>query len=385
MKLVFFACSVKAYELMNRVREKWLSDRPEDTVLCIAKCRALGALSERRSLAECTGEWFEKADGLIYFCAAGIAVRSIAPYVVHKASDPAVVVMDETGRYGISLLSGHVGGANALTERLCRIVGAEPVITTASDREGKFSADMFAVKHHLAITDWNAAKELEARILNGEKIGFLTDDREVPGAAVTWDAMAEPGACSLSGIPEDFLIGEAAADCQAGILVSPYRQEKMPFPLTLQLAPKVIAVGIGCRKGASEQQIRTAVESCLAEAGILQTAVYTAASIDLKKDEQGLLAFCKHFFAGGIGGEEIPLATFSAEQLREQPGAFTPSVFVHQITGVDNVCERSAVAVTGGTLVFRKKAYDGVTVALAARGMHAWSAEPSGERETFGC
>lgn len=384
MKLVFFACSVKAYELMNRVRERWISDRPEDTIFCIARCRALGALSEKRSLSECTGEWFDKADGLIFFCAAGIAVRSIAPYVVHKASDPAVVVMDETGKYGISLLSGHVGGANALTERLCRIAGAEPVITTASDREGKFSVDMFAVKHRMAITDWTAAKELEAGILSGEKIGFLTDDREVPGAEQMPGLTEAQGADGLSEIPEDFIIGGDAANCRAGILVSPYRQEKMPFPLTLQLAPKAIALGIGCRRGASERQIRSAAEACLAEAGVLRAAVYTAASIDLKKEEQGLLAFCKHFFAGEVGGQEIPLVTFSAEQLREQTGAFTPSDFVNQITGVDNVCERSAVAVTGGQLIFRKKAYDGVTVALAARGMSLRPAKTSDERDTFG-
>lgn len=363
MTLVFFACSLKAYELMRRTREKWLAECPEDTVACIVKCRALGELSEKRSLSECTGEWFDKADGLVFFCAAGIAVRSIAPYVVHKASDPAVVVMDETGRYGISLLSGHVGGANALTERLCGLMGAEPVITTASDREGRFSVDLFALKNRLAVTDWSAAKELEARLLAGEKIGFAVDEAI---RAAEWLGTAAELRTRLD-LPEEVAVGGEAGGCQAGILVSCRRQERPPFPFTLQLTPQIVALGIGCRKGVSEEQIRTAVENCLRETGILRAAVYTAASIDLKKEEPGLLDFCRHFFAGEAGRRELPLVTFSAEQLNAQPGGFTPSAFVLRTTGVDNVCERSAAAASGGRLLFRKKAYGGVTVALAVR------------------
>lgn len=366
MTLVFFACSLKAHELMCRMRERWLSEYPADTVVCIAKCGALGELSEKRSLSECVGEWFEKADGLVFFCAAGIAVRSIAPYIVHKASDPAVAVMDETGRYGVSLLSGHAGGANALTERLCRLAGAEPVITTASDREGKFSVDLFALKNGLAVTDWNAAKELQARLLAGEKIGLVAEAEEWrESAAERSDAAA--GLRTRLGLPEDVVTGVEAKDCQAGLLVSFRRKERLPFPLTLQLAPKVVALGIGCRRGASAEQIRLAAENCLAEAGILRAAVYTAASIDLKKEEPGLPEFCRHFFAGEPGREELPLVTFPAERLNAQPGEFTPSGFVLRTTGTDNVCERSAAAASGGKLLFRKKAYGGVTVALAAR------------------
>ena len=246
MRLIFFACSKKACDKMQETKERWLAENPEDEIICVVKCKALGELSEKKSLSECTGEWFQRADGLVYFCAVGIAVRSIAPYLVHKSKDPAVVVFDETCRYGISLLSGHLGGANELTERLCSLNGAEPVITTASDREGKIAIDVFAAENGLYITDYSAAKDLEAALLAGEKIGFLEE-----GAAI-----------SLKGkLTEEFVCGEEASACRAGVLVSPFRYEKKPFPLTLQLVPKCVTVGIGCKRGMTKEQIKQAVQS----------------------------------------------------------------------------------------------------------------------------
>ena len=352
MRLIFFACSKKACDKMQETKERWLAENPEDEIICVVKCKALGELSEKKSLSECTGEWFQRADGLVYFCAAGIAVRSIAPYLVHKSKDPAVVVFDETCRYGISLLSGHLGGANELTERLCSLNGAEPVITTASDREGKIAIDVFAAENGLYITDYSAAKDLEAALLAGEKIGFLEEGAKI----------------SLKGkLTEEFVCGEEASACRAGVLVSPFRYEKKPFPLTLQLVPKCVTVGIGCKRGMTKEQIKQAVQSRAAEAGIFSKAICQAASIDLKKEEPGILGFCEE--------EGLPFLTFSAQTLQEQKGEFTPSAFVCRVTGVDNVCERSAVAASGGKVLAAKRAYEGVTVAFAgqtARSVQKW-------------
>ncbi len=104
MKLLFVACSIQAYELMGRIREKWQQAHPEDSLYSLVKCSALPNVTEKRSLTMCIGEWFFEADAIVFLCATGIAVRCIAPFITHKSDDPAVVVMDETGAFSIAAL-----------------------------------------------------------------------------------------------------------------------------------------------------------------------------------------------------------------------------------------------------------------------------------------
>ena len=101
------------------------------------------------TLREWAEEWIPRLDGIIFFSATGIAVRTIAPFVVSKKTDPAVVVIDEQGSYAISLLSGHLGGANELTEFAAESIGAQPVITTGTDVNHTFAVDVFARKNNL--------------------------------------------------------------------------------------------------------------------------------------------------------------------------------------------------------------------------------------------
>lgn len=366
MTVLFVACSVQAYKMTERIREEWQQLHPNDSIRCLVKCSLLPDVTQKRKLTECIKEWFHKVDAIVFFCAAGIAVRCIAPCVIHKSKDPAVLVMDETGAFCISLLSGHVGGANRLAEELADIAGAIPVITTASDREGKMSVDLFAVRNRLSITDWQAAKELEARLLAGERIGLLADE--------------ELGLSICGELPEYLTNGEDAKGCGAGIHISIRQKGKgagnnQPFPLTLRLIPNLVVLGIGCRKGTGSEQIEKAVNACLQRHGICREALTAAASIDLKKDEQGIHQFCSEFAGSLHRKEALPFLVFSAEELRRQTGEFTASEFVSAVTGVDNICERSAVAAcaeqsTGtacGRLLARKFVMDGVTVALAMR------------------
>lgn len=359
MRLLFIGCSRRACELMNRTAGLWLKSNPADEIICKVKCRSLPDISEEKSLTECVGEWFDKEDALVFFGAAGIAVRCIAPYLGHKSTDPAVIVIDESGSFCISLLSGHVGGANQLTRQLSELLEAVPVITTATDREGKFAVDEFARRNGLVITDWKKAKEISARILEGETIGLLVDapfrlvpEGEVPEQIQIMEAEGKENfsaeqSCAQSG-----------QNLQAGVFISPCGTDEQPFPLTLQLIPKMVTVGIGCRRNISREKIAQAVESCLSENHILGQAVCKVASIDLKSREEGLLAYCQE--------KGLPFLTFSSKELEAQDGEFTGSGFVKQITGVENVCERSAVAASGGKLLCGKRIYDGVTVALAA-------------------
>lgn len=344
MRALLIACSKTAWERIHKLKELWQEEEPETELICKGKCAALGPLSEKQSLAECVGEWFGQVDAIVFVCAAGIAVRSIAPWLVHKGTDPAVIVMDEKLEYCIPLLSGHWGGANELAGKLARMTGALAVITTATDREEKFAVDVFARKNGLWMRDWKLAKKISARILEGEQILLYCE-------------------CPIEGeAPGQLVPAEDKEKGQLGIAVSCRRSAQQLFGETLQLIPRRIVAGIGCKKGTPEEKIEAAVEQCLLEADICPEALCKAASIDLKKEEAGLTSWCRK--------KGLPFETFSSRELWQVPGDFSESAFVESVTGVSNVCERSAAAAAQGTadsLICTKKIYDGVTVALAEK------------------
>ena len=275
------------------------------------------------------GERFHDTGALIFVGACGIAVRAIAPYVRDKFTDPAVVCVDEAGRYAVPLLSGHVGGANELARRVAALTGGAAAIGTATDVNGLLAIDCWAVERGLIITARQLAKAVSAALLNGERVGFASDFGQAcpPGL--------HPG------------------DATLGVWVTA-RKEGGPFAQTLRLVPKCLCLGIGCRRGTAGAAIRAAVERALD--GWDLAAVKALGTIDLKRNEPGLLAF-----ADSAG---LPLRVYTAAELQEAEGEFTPSEFVKSVTGVDNVCERAAV-LGGGTLVVKKQAADGVTVAAA--------------------
>lgn len=311
-----------------------------------AKQEKAGFLQVKDSVSKWTGEQFLDCDGLIFVGAVGIAVRMIAPYIEDKSRDPAVVAMDERGLYAIPLLSGHLGGANELAkklaEKLSGVTGAIPVITTATDINGRFAVDLYAKERGLAISDLKTAKEISAHILAGKAVGFVHD-------------------FSGEDIPEGTVAGN---DCETNIRVTIRGGE--PKSGTLYLIPPLTVLGIGCRKGTLEEVIRKQVTEALAKVNISVNSVAAIGTIDLKAEEPGLVAFAKSL--------KVPLYPFSQEELNRQPGEFTASEFVRRTTGVDNVCERAAAAACGKSgneggeeLVLRKQSGDGVTVAIAVK------------------
>ena len=285
-------------------------------------------------LAALTERIFPEYDALIFVCACGIAVRMIAPHLRDKQTDPAVLAADERGQYVIPLLSGHLGGANALAKSLAEKIGAQAVITTATDIGGQFSPDSFAAANGLIISDMSAAKTIAAAVLNGEKIGLQC-------------------AYPYRNLPQELVTGEQTP---CGIVITA-AVNAAPYPVTLHLIPKNIVLGIGCRKGVSAEQIKGTVQAVLAENNLNPERICKAASIDLKAHEVGLLQFCEAY--------GIELQTFSADELMQVSGDFTHSDFAKHITGADNICERSSVLCSGGTLVIRKTARNGVTAAAA--------------------
>lgn len=295
------------------------------------------------SAKEWAGAMFMQMDALLFISASGIAVRSIAPYLQGKDKDPAVLVMDERGVFVISLLSGHLGGANELAGMLSNLTGAIPVITTATDINGRFAVDIFAKKQKLWISDLKAAKYVSAEVLDEHPVGLISEFPilgEVPRELTSLrDGETFEGSC--------------------GMVIS-LNEEKYPFRCTLHLIPRIVTLGIGCKKETSADVIEKEVLCALQSSHVSIHSICQAASIDLKKKEQGILEFCKKY--------KIPFETYTAEELLTAEGEFTASEFVKKTTGVDCVCERSAVlASRKGRLLLKKRAACGVTVALAVR------------------
>lgn len=353
MKILMIACSQNAYRLMQKLKEKWIGNVPDIDVICKTKCSSLPEYSMKQSVSECVAEYFAQVDAIVFLAAAGIAVRSIAPCIRHKSIDPAVLVIDETGKFCISLLSGHMGGANELAEQTADMIGAIPVITTATDREKKFAVDDYARRNDLAVTDWKLAKEISVSVLNGNQIGLCVDRNCV----FNEDQLSE------WNVDEDGITGKeegCSKDIVNGVQIS-YLQTIQPvFPVTLQLVPRLFVVGIGCRKNTSEERIAKAIEQCLVQKNIHSKAICAIASIDIKAQETGILSYCEK--------NRLPFLTYSPEKLRLVEGNYSESDFVEQVTGVSNVCERSAMAAAKGELICKKQIYDGVTVAIARKG-----------------
>lgn len=300
-------------------------------------------------LRDWTGRCFESGTGLIFVGAVGIAVRSVAPWLAGKDRDPAVVVVDEKGRFAISLLSGHLGGANDLARMAAEILGAEPVITTATDLNGVFAVDLFAKENDLAITDLPAAKEISAALLRGETVGFFC---ELPIEGM---------------LPAGLNVGERK---RYNIVISEKREDKNTTGQKtgrsegrdLLLVPRNVMLGIGCRKGAGKSAIEKAADQAMTVGGFHPKAAAGISSIDIKREEEGL-----RLFAASRG---LALNFYTAKELASVSGQFSESEFVRQVTGVSNVCERSAVcgcAPHKGRLAVRRIAVDGVTAAAAVR------------------
>lgn len=283
------------------------------------------------------GDW----DALVFVGATGIAVRAVAPWLKSKAEDPAVVAVDETGRFAVPLVSGHLGGANDLARAIGRVCGAAPVITTATDRNGVFPVDQWARRQGCAIPEVWKIKKVSARLLAGEEIQIRS--------AWPVEGMPPEGVSLTAGPGEDVTVDLCRGEGNA-----------------LPVVPRAAVLGVGCRRGISEQALETAFAALCEDTGLWPQAVCGAATIDLKAEETGLIHWCaKHGW---------PLTFYTPAQLREAEGRFTASAFVARTTGVDNVCERGAVLAAGGPLWARKHGGGGVTMAVARKPLRLdWS------------
>lgn len=372
MRIVMMACTERGFSLMKSAAENLSASLPEAEILQTGRCTYVPGFMDGPRLSEVTSRWFAKADALVFFTAAGIAVRCVAPFVGDKWKDPAVLVIDEGGKYCISLLSGHAGGGNRLCGLLAEAAGAHPVITTATDGRDLFAVDVFSSENGFALSDRALAKRISARLLAGETVSIFYRDSDLAAGPAGGPALNEPphygknkgnsNGKSSGRTPAQYGKGirRTTERPDADIIISERRLPGDP-PRALYLIPPAVTLGIGCRRGVPAERIRQTAEQILRQTGVFREALCGIASIDLKREEDGLLRFAESW--------GLPLTFFSARELNALQGNFTASAFVEKVTGTDSVCERSALCLAGegGILIAEKMIGDGVTASLGMR------------------
>lgn len=322
MKIKVAAFTERGHELAKMIFASWDADTIEYR-------------DAKLSLEEWSVSAFKEKAALVFIGAMGIAVRAIAGCVKDKLEDPPVIVIDEYGKNVIPVLSGHVGGAIELAKRIALQIDANPVITTATDLNNLFAVDVFARENHLTILDHERIVEVSKRVLKGETIRIATSRKFDP-------------------IPQVEFVRE---DEEADVCIYRSSAEAEDKSGHLRLAEKPIIIGIGCKRGKTFDEIDDAVRS----ANISYADVFAIASIDVKKDEPGIIEFANR--------NRIPFLTYSAEELNALSGEFTASEFVEKTVGVDCVCERAAMLAAGESalMISRKQSYGGITLAFAER------------------
>lgn len=301
-----------------------------------------GIVEPKEHFAETVKRDFAIYDGLIFIMAAGIVVRTIAPLVQSKASDPAVLVMDQQGMYVISLLSGHLGGGNDLSRKIAAAIGASPVITTATDVQGVTAFDEIAKRNDLVIENLGTLKYISGALLEGKKAELYTD---LP--------LSEP--CHLPQIQvTDHPTGEFR------VVVSDRMLLDLQTEKTLYLRPKSLVIGVGCKRNTDPVHLAACFREFLKTYQLSILSVAKIATIGLKQKEPAILQLCENL--------RVPLEIVPDESIQKCSYPFEKSAFVQSVTGVPSVSEACSYLASGcGTVLTGKIKYAGVTLAACRR------------------
>lgn len=283
---------------------------------------------------------FSEYDGLVCIMAAGIVVRVLAPLFVHKQKDPAVVVMDSKGQFAISLLSGHLGGANALARQMAVITGGQAVITTATDVENAFAFDMFAKRNNLKIENIEELKYISSELLKGRRIQLLSDHE--------FDELT------------DDIVKMYDENCQDPVVVISDRIHDLSQKHILYLRPACLWIGIGCKSGVPGARILEAVQTVLEKNGLSALSVCGISTIPKKEKELGIIESAAYF--------GVNLAVVSIEQINQldlDRMKIKRSEFVRKTVGVPSVSTASAyIAANYGEILVDKEVFTGITVSV---------------------
>jgi len=286
---------------------------------------------------------FHLFSGHIFIFSTGIAVRIIAPLLKSKTIDPAVVVVDDNGNHAISLLSGHLGGANELAKKTAMVLQADAVITTATDANKLPAIDMIAKNQSIAIETPENIKHINMAFLKGEPVSLY-----------------DPFECIKKHLPKTFWKdGVQKKEPNLKKIFCSHKKSNVSRE-TLILRPPVLSVGIGCNRGTSCEDIRQFLLMTLKDEDLSVKSVYRFATTIVKEDEAGLLALSKEM--------KIPIDFYGKKDLNSVKTIKTPSKMVEKHLGVKSVCEAAAIlSADNGELIVPKKKSKDVTIAIALK------------------
>lgn len=299
----------------------------------IKLCQSFDAdVFDKHSYKEHLQDIFNEYKGVVFIGSTGIAVRLCAPFLINKTVDPAIVVIDDLCRFSISLVSGHLGGANQLAQNLSELLQCQPIITTASDGRNIEAVDMFAMNNGLYIESMEAAKKITALMVEGRPIKL---DSEVK-IELKYNNLSDK---IYDGI----------------IFVSSKHDISSSKPYCV-LRPKNINIGIGCRRGKTKDEILKAIKAVFTSNNLSLKSISKIATVDVKSDEAGIIEACKEL--------QCEMVIFSREEIRDVEEQFAASDFVKSTIGVSSVCEPCA-ALAGGEIILSKTVIDGITIAIS--------------------
>lgn len=318
-----------------------------DKLITSEKQMQSGFRSFNGTFSECVERLFDSYSALLFICATGIVVRTIAPLITNKLADPAVMVMDERGKHIISLLSGHVGGANQLTLELAELINAEPVITTATDVNEVAALDMIAKSINADVVDYrHSVKLINQMLVSGKRVGIYQQH------AVVDDLRGVIVVDDLAQLPDlDALVWISMADELPEV-----RDANGLHLSVIQVVPRRIVAGIGCRRGTHCEAIHTLLFQQLKDSHITPLALYAIGSVDIKYDEQGLIQLTEQL--------KVPFQLYSVQQLAPYEHHFPESEFVKKTLGIGSVSQPVAWLMSQGNLCGDTLKQQGITITL---------------------
>jgi len=332
------------------IAERLVAGLPEADFFVSEKLAQLAPPDARRfalPMGPLLRDTFTAYDSHVFVVSVGAVVRMIAPLLANKKVDPAVVCVDDAARFSICVLSGHVGRGNVFTERIATLLGAQAVVTTASDAIGTLTVDILGRDLGWTLDDADrnvtracAAAVNAAKVLFVQETGepsFWAENRPLPEGvsyATSFDGV-DPRAWEILLVASDRDVARAHPEHFANAVV--YR-------------PKSLVVGIGCDRGTPAELVARGVDVLLEKHGLSAKSVRAVATIDKKADEPALLALCE--------ARRWPLSTYTAEELDAQPGIENPSETVKRHVGARGVAEPAALRAAGAEkLVVPKQTY----------------------------
>lgn len=304
---------------------------------------------------------FEEYQYIVFIMATGIVVRVIAPYINSKFSDPAILVSDEKGRNIISLLSGHMGGANEMTRYISELIGANPVITTATDVNKKSSLDMIAKKLDAYIEDFREnVKDVNAMLVNNQEVGLYIDGNyeiDTRGFKIltNFEDVDSTEKIVIISSKNNF-IDYYIENKKENELDEQMLRKKCSEGNLIKVVPKEIVIGIGCRRNIESSLLQESLNNLLHQYNIDINSIKEIGSIDVKSDEKAIIDLASSL--------SVPFKTFSVDEISKVDHLFEKSEFVKKNVGVYCVSEPVAYLLSEGNLIIEKHKYKGITISV---------------------